>query len=113
MSTIPSQASETLSSCQDADRADLPSVPNRVPGLGAAPGQRRGREGGAEPQTTGADSWPPPGAGQIKEAAPGPPAAAGTHQPAMAWGTVVHVAPGQPTQAVCVLGTETQLDVYR
>mgnify|MGYP002338350233 CR=1 FL=1 len=31
----------------------------------------------------------------------------------MAWGTVVHVAPGQPTQAVCVLGTETQLDVYR
>ncbi|XP_025134642.3 protein-arginine deiminase type-4 isoform X2 [Bubalus bubalis] len=30
----------------------------------------------------------------------------------MAWGTVVHVAPGQPTQAVCVLGTETQLDVY-
>ncbi|OWK12644.1 PADI4 [Cervus elaphus hippelaphus] len=30
----------------------------------------------------------------------------------MAWGTVVHVAPGQPTHAVCVLGTETQLDVY-
>ncbi|KAJ1064893.1 hypothetical protein K5549_005702 [Capra hircus] len=30
----------------------------------------------------------------------------------MAWGTVVHVAPGQPTQAVCVLGTESQLDVY-
>lgn len=29
----------------------------------------------------------------------------------MAWGTVVHVARG--SQAVCVLGTETQLDVYR
>ncbi|XP_057600499.1 protein-arginine deiminase type-4 [Hippopotamus amphibius kiboko] len=30
----------------------------------------------------------------------------------MAQGTVIHVAPGQPTYAVCVLGTETQLDVY-
>ncbi|XP_055253026.1 protein-arginine deiminase type-4-like isoform X1 [Moschus berezovskii] len=30
----------------------------------------------------------------------------------MAWGMVVHVAPGQPTHAVCVLGTEMQLDVY-
>ncbi|XP_027821462.2 protein-arginine deiminase type-4 isoform X2 [Ovis aries] len=118
-----SQASETLSSCQDADRTSLPpvlaSAPNWVPGLGVAPGQRRGRGdtaspggGRAEPQTAGADSRPPLGAGQIKAAAPGPPAAAGTHRPAMAWGTVVHVAPGQPTQAVCVLGTETQLDVY-
>ena len=63
-----SQASETLSSCQDADRAGLPPVlapvPNRVPGLGAAPGQRRGREGGAEPQAAGADSRPPPGLGR-------------------------------------------------
>ncbi|XP_066121261.1 protein-arginine deiminase type-4 [Saccopteryx bilineata] len=30
----------------------------------------------------------------------------------MAQGTVIHVAPEQPTYAVCVLGTETQLDVY-
>ena len=30
----------------------------------------------------------------------------------MAQGTVVHVAPEQPTYAVCVLGTEMQLDVY-
>ncbi|XP_045715331.1 protein-arginine deiminase type-4-like [Phyllostomus hastatus] len=30
----------------------------------------------------------------------------------MAQGTVVHVSPEQPTYAVCVLGTETQLDVY-
>ncbi|ELK27940.1 PREDICTED: protein-arginine deiminase type-4 isoform X2 [Myotis davidii] len=29
----------------------------------------------------------------------------------MAQGTVIHVAPEQPTYAVCVLGTETQLDV--
>nr|XP_019608713.1 PREDICTED: protein-arginine deiminase type-4-like [Rhinolophus sinicus] len=31
----------------------------------------------------------------------------------MAQGTVIHVAPEQPTYAVCVLGTSTQLDVYR
>nr|XP_008540152.1 PREDICTED: protein-arginine deiminase type-4 [Equus przewalskii] len=30
----------------------------------------------------------------------------------MAQGTVIHVAPEQPTYAVCVLGTDTQLDVY-
>ncbi|ELK10466.1 protein-arginine deiminase type-4 [Pteropus alecto] len=30
----------------------------------------------------------------------------------MAHGTVIHVAPEQPTYAVCVLGTKTQLDVY-
>lgn len=30
----------------------------------------------------------------------------------MAQGTVVHVAPEQPTYAVGVLGTEMQLDVY-
>ncbi|XP_036112162.1 protein-arginine deiminase type-4 [Molossus molossus] len=30
----------------------------------------------------------------------------------MAQGTVIHVAPEQPTHAVCVLGTETQLDVF-
>lgn len=31
----------------------------------------------------------------------------------MAQGSVIHVAPEQSTYAVCVLGTETQLDVYR
>ncbi|XP_025780978.1 protein-arginine deiminase type-4-like [Puma concolor] len=31
----------------------------------------------------------------------------------MAQGTVIHVAPEEPTYAVCVLGTESQLDVYR
>lgn len=31
----------------------------------------------------------------------------------MAQGNVIHVAPEQPTYAVCVLGTETQLDVCR
>lgn len=30
----------------------------------------------------------------------------------MAQGTVIHVAPEQPAHAVCVLGTETQLDVF-
>ncbi|XP_016074917.1 PREDICTED: protein-arginine deiminase type-4 [Miniopterus natalensis] len=30
----------------------------------------------------------------------------------MAQGRVIHVAPEQPTYAVCVVGTETQLDVY-
>lgn len=30
----------------------------------------------------------------------------------MAQGTVIHVAPEQPTYAVCVLGTDTHLDVY-
>uniref|UniRef100_A0A452SIV1 Protein-arginine deiminase (PAD) N-terminal domain-containing protein n=1 Tax=Ursus americanus TaxID=9643 RepID=A0A452SIV1_URSAM len=30
----------------------------------------------------------------------------------MAQGTVIHVAPEQSTYAVCVLGTETKLDVY-
>nr|XP_006196763.1 protein-arginine deiminase type-4 [Vicugna pacos] len=30
----------------------------------------------------------------------------------MVQGAVIHVAPEQPTYAVCVLGTETQLDVY-
>lgn len=30
----------------------------------------------------------------------------------MAQGPVIHVAPEKPTYAVCVLGTETQLDVY-
>ncbi|KAM5321564.1 protein-arginine deiminase type-4-like [Glossophaga mutica] len=30
----------------------------------------------------------------------------------MAQGTVIHVSPEQPTYAVCVLGTETKLDVY-
>uniref|UniRef100_A0A8C9K2D4 Peptidyl arginine deiminase 4 n=1 Tax=Panthera tigris altaica TaxID=74533 RepID=A0A8C9K2D4_PANTA len=30
----------------------------------------------------------------------------------MAQGTVIHVAPEEPTYAVCVLGTESQLDVY-
>ncbi|XP_032158743.1 protein-arginine deiminase type-4 isoform X1 [Mustela erminea] len=30
----------------------------------------------------------------------------------MAQGAVIHVTPEQPTHAVCVLGTETQLDVY-
>lgn len=46
--------------------------------------------------------------GIIKEPAQGPPAAC---CPRMAQGTVIHVAPEQPTHAVCVVGTETPLDV--
>lgn len=59
-----SQASETPSSCQDADRARPPpvlaSVPNLGPGPGAAPGQRRGRGDIAGPRGGGAE---PPGHG--------------------------------------------------
>jgi hypothetical protein len=85
---------------------------------GAAPGQRRadgltthtrdlsGEGWATGPQAAGADSQP---AGLYKGSSPGLPAAG----PTMAQGTVIHVAPDQPTHAVCVLGTAAQLDVCR
>lgn len=46
--------------------------------------------------------------GTIKEPAQGLPAAC---CPRMAQGAVIHVAPEQPTHAVCVVGTANPLDV--
>lgn len=60
-------------------------------------------------QTAGADSWPP--LGSTKEPARGFRQQQGPAGRTMAQGTVIHVAPEQPTSAVCVLGTEAQLDV--
>lgn len=51
--------------------------------------------------------------GAVNEPALGLSTAGGTSWPDDSPGyTVIHVAPEQPIYAMCVLGTETQLDVY-